>query len=211
MDWTWYLFGFKGRINRAKYWLAGLVLIGWMALVAALVIGLVAVLGATAIKSLRFNIYDVFAIIDPESYRGLSAADILPLCIKALALPLFLWVYLATSIKRLHDRDRNGWWVLPFFVVPGIVNQFADRLPSVYLTIPLGLIAGILCIWGGIEMFFLKGSRKTNRFGPNPLLPPQADTSPLRDSEPRWDQQSEIEMTPHKAGPPPVWRVKPGA
>jgi uncharacterized membrane protein YhaH (DUF805 family) len=26
MDWTWYLFGFKGRINRAKYWLAGLVI-----------------------------------------------------------------------------------------------------------------------------------------------------------------------------------------
>jgi hypothetical protein len=27
---------------------------------------------------------------------------------------------------------------------------------------------------------------------------------------PRWEQQSEIEMVPRKAGPPPVWRVKPG-
>ena len=63
----------------------------------------------------------------------------------------------------------------------------------------------VLCIWGFVEMYCLKGTRKTNRFGPNPLAPPRHDTRP------RWDQQSEIEMVPHKAGPPPVWHVKPGA
>jgi hypothetical protein len=42
-------------------------------------------------------------------------------------------------------------------------------------------------------------------FGADPLTPP-----PPRDTRPPWDQQSEIEMVPHKAGPPPVWRVKPG-
>ena len=26
MDWTWYLFRFDGRINRAKLWLGGLVM-----------------------------------------------------------------------------------------------------------------------------------------------------------------------------------------
>ena len=52
-------------------------------------------------------------------------------------------------------------------------------------------------------MYCLKGSRKTNRFGADPLTPP-----PPRDTRPPWDQQSEIEMMPHKAGPPPVWRVK---
>ena len=36
MDWTWYLFGFKGRINRAKYWLAGLIIGCWMLLLATL-------------------------------------------------------------------------------------------------------------------------------------------------------------------------------
>ena len=69
--------------------------------------------------------------------------------------------------------------------------------------IPLGLIAGVLCLRGGIEMYFLKGSRKTNRFGPNPLLQP-----PAVETRSRWDQQSEIEMVPHKAGPPPQWHVK---
>ena len=29
MDWVWYLFRFDGRINRAKYWLAGLIMVCW--------------------------------------------------------------------------------------------------------------------------------------------------------------------------------------
>ena len=37
MDWTWYLFGFKGRINRAKYWLAGLVILSFMIVFATLI------------------------------------------------------------------------------------------------------------------------------------------------------------------------------
>jgi hypothetical protein len=69
--------------------------------------------------------------------------------------------------------------------------------------LPFGLLAFVLCIWGFVEMFCLKGSRKTNRFGPDPLAPPETKS--------RWDQNREIEMVPHKAGPPPVWRVKPGA
>jgi hypothetical protein len=71
--------------------------------------------------------------------------------------------------------------------------------------IPLGSITGVLCLWGAIEMYFLKGSRKTNRFGPNPLLQPLAG-----DTRSRWHQQSELEFVPHKAGPPPQWRVKRG-
>ena len=35
MDWTWYLFRFDGRINRAKLWLAVLVLLGLMMVVGA--------------------------------------------------------------------------------------------------------------------------------------------------------------------------------
>ena len=91
----------------------------------------------------------------------------------------------------------------PFFGVPGLYNQFADRLPDSYADLPLAIAVAGLGLWGFIEMYCLKGSRKTNRFGADPLTPPH-------DTRPPWDQQSEIEMVPHKAGPPPVWRVKPG-
>jgi uncharacterized membrane protein YhaH (DUF805 family) len=146
-----------------------------------------------------------FRLVDPETYRSMSSANLPILVIKTIGSSLFLWVYLAISIKRLHDRDKSGWWMVPFFVLPGLYSQFSDRLNESYLVLPLGLITGLLCLWGAIEMYFLKGSRKTNRFGPNPLLQP-----PKGDTRSRWDQQSEVEFVPRKAGPPPQWRVKRG-
>ena len=144
--------------------------------------------------------------MDPDAYRSLTWADLPRLLIKLFGTSLLMWVYFATSIKRLHDRDKSGWWMVPFFVVPGLYNQFADRLPDSYCRSAAGHCRVRLVLWGFIEMYCLKGSRKTNRFGADPLAPP-----PPHDTRPPWDQQSEIEMVPHKAGPPPVWRVKPEA
>ena len=93
--------------------------------------------------------------------------------------------------------------MVPFFIVPGLHSRFAERLPDSPLDLPLALIAFVLCIWGFVEIYCLKGSRKTNRFGPNPLARP--------DTRPRWEQIREMEMVPHKASPPPVWHVKSGA
>jgi uncharacterized membrane protein YhaH (DUF805 family) len=51
---------------------------------------------------------------------------------------------LAISVRRLHDRDKSGWWVLLNFV-------------------PLiGII--ILIVW-----FCMRGTVGPNRFGPDPL------------------------------------------
>jgi uncharacterized membrane protein YhaH (DUF805 family) len=204
MDWTWYLFRFDGRINRAKLWLAGVVLLGLMMSVGLVIIAIHSLFGGTA--SFHFGAKDLFKLVDPDAYRSLTLADLPRLLIKLFGTSLLMWVYFATSIKRLHDRDKSGWWMVPFFAVPGLYNQFADRLPDSYADLPLAVAALVLCVWGFIEMYCLKGSRKTNRFGADPLTPP-----PPRDTRPRWDQQREIEMVPHKAGPPPVWRVKPGA
>jgi hypothetical protein len=107
------------------------------------------------------------------------------------------------EIKRLHDRDKSAWWMVPFFALPNLYNHFSDRLPDSYFMLIPSLIMFVLMMWGFVELYFLRGSRKTNRFGPNPLLPVTTGG--------RWDQNSEIEMVPHKAGPPPMWRVKPGA
>ena len=59
------------------------------------------------------------------------------------ALALFL-PGLAVSIRRLHDRDKSGWWVLLAFI-------------------PL-IGAIILLIW-----FIMRGTQGPNRFGPDPL------------------------------------------
>jgi uncharacterized membrane protein YhaH (DUF805 family) len=56
----------------------------------------------------------------------------------ALLLP-----YLSVWIRRLHDLDRTGWWVLIAFTGIGII---------------------LLIVW-----FCMKGTTGPNRFGPDPL------------------------------------------
>jgi len=203
MDWTWYLFRFDGRINRAKLWLAMVVMLGLMMTVGLALVAIQSLFGSLA--PFRFGASDLFRLLDPDTYRSFTLGDLPRLLIKLFGTSLLMWVYFATSIKRLHDRDKSGWWMVPFFAVPGLYNQFAERLPDSYADLPLAIAVAILCMWGFVEMYCLKGSRKTNRFGADPLAP-----KPRPDTRPPWDQQSEIEMVPRTASPPPVWRVKPG-
>jgi uncharacterized membrane protein YhaH (DUF805 family) len=124
--------------------------------------------------------------------------------IKLIGTPLFTWAFAATSVKRLHDRDKSAWWVLPFFVLPGLINQFMDRIDNVYVGFMLGLLSFVLATWGGIELLFFRGSRKTNRFGANPLY-----VSPA--SELGWNQSRELEIAAQQASPPGGMHVKRGA
>ena len=74
MDWTWYLFRFDGRINRAKFWPAVLVLLGLMMSLAV---------GdrrdpqpvRRAPTSFHFGAEDLFKLVDPDAYRSLTSAD----------------------------------------------------------------------------------------------------------------------------------------
>jgi uncharacterized membrane protein YhaH (DUF805 family) len=82
-----------------------------------------------------FVIAILFSAIDSGAVRGI-------LGILYLA---FIWPSLAISIKRWHDRDKSGWWVLIGFIP---------------------LIGGI---WVLIETGFLEGTKGPNQYGPDPL------------------------------------------
>jgi uncharacterized membrane protein YhaH (DUF805 family) len=218
MDWTWYLFSFEGRINRARYWLGTLVMLGWM-----LLIGWVTYIWLQFVAdgrlpagrtSIHFGADEFLNLFDPASYHSLSRGDIVPIVINAVGTPVLLWFYLAISIKRLHDRDRSGWWMVPFVLLPFLHGHFDDRLPDSYWMLPLGLASIVFSVWGFIEMACLRGTAGTNRFGPNPLgkqqMRPRGTETRLRATT-DWDQQSEIEFAPHIGSPPPGMHVKRGA
>jgi uncharacterized membrane protein YhaH (DUF805 family) len=57
---------------------------------------------------------------------------------------LLLWPVLAVSIKRWHDRDKSGWWIL------------------------ITLIPFIGWLWQLIECGFLDGTQGPNKYGPSP-------------------------------------------
>jgi len=69
-------------------------------------------------SSFSFRVEDIFGALDPESYRSLSTTGLGHAVIKAIGTPLFLSIYLATSIKRLHDRNKSAWWMMLFFLFP---------------------------------------------------------------------------------------------
>lgn len=211
MDWTWYLLRFDGRINRALLWQALLI----VALLAGLleIIGQVvrAVEGGTSL-ALRFGfdidfdfaLGDVFRAVDPRTYRSLASADRATLILKALGTSLFFWIFLATAIKRLHDRDRSGWWIIPFVFIPRLFFQFSDRLPASNWFAPFDWVISALWLWGLVELFIVPGTSGHNRFGPDPLTEVADETQAAR--TPAWDQQSELEIVPYRASPPRAMR-----
>src|SRR4029077_1072103 len=147
--------------------------------------------------SFGFDLNDIFLVLDPAAWRALSFAKLPIVMVRAAGMVLFVWIFSAIAIKRLHDRDKSAWWMVPFFVLPNLYNHFSDLLPDSYFMLIPSLIMFVLMMWGFVELYFLRGSRKTNRFGPNPLAP----VTTAR----RWDQNSEIEMVPHRSSPPPRW------
>jgi uncharacterized membrane protein YhaH (DUF805 family) len=120
IDWKYLLFDFDGRINRAKFW-AGIVVTWLISIVIFILIGV-----AIGINSSFVTI--VIGILATAGYVAI------------------IWMGLAISIKRWHDRGKSGWWVL------------------------IGLIPFIGAIWAIVETGFLEGTPGDNEYGPNPLL-----------------------------------------
>jgi uncharacterized membrane protein YhaH (DUF805 family) len=72
----------------------------------------------------------------------------------------------AVGIKRLHDRDKSGWWLLLFYVVPGVFDGM-DRVLEPNLI--FNLISLAISLWMIVELGFLRGTFGPNQYGPDPL------------------------------------------
>jgi len=121
-----------------------------------------------------------------------------------------IWINLATTVKRLHDRNRRGWWAIPVFILNrlsytyyglflggyfGVDISTATELLLVMLVVALSLLQ----TWVGIELFFMPGTDGRNRFGPDPLS--SVATGAPTDSRP--GQHSVPAFLVHGPGPSP--------
>ena len=97
-----------------------------------------------------------------------------------------IWINLALSVKRLHDRDRSGAWVflqilLVFLAVIMIVVAIAvPKEQDGPWMIAAGLTGAVtfgFSVWLFVELGFLRGTRGPNRFGPDPLGDSGADAT----------------------------------
>jgi uncharacterized membrane protein YhaH (DUF805 family) len=75
----------------------------------------------------------------------------------------------AIAVKRLHDRDKSGWWVLLFYVAPNVASAIGTASGDSGLLAVAGLVNLAISIWAFVEMGCLRGTAGTNRYGPDPL------------------------------------------
>lgn len=109
----------NGRLSRTRFWLAYIALALVSSGVAWLAIEMQGRIGKTDTPDLTLILF------------------IVPLA----------WMNLCLMVKRWHDRDRSGLWLL------------------------INLIPGIGQMWTAIELGFIAGTAGDNRYGTAPLKP----------------------------------------
>jgi uncharacterized membrane protein YhaH (DUF805 family) len=169
MDWRTFLFSFDGRIDRAQYWLS-------------LLLTLVLLVAAFAVGATLHGILDWLVGLDvlrgevhsPPFLRKIVGEAHGPPVMVAVFMAAALvntWIALAVGAKRLHDRDRSGWWIVLFYFAPALLNMTGNALGGMSaLTLGLGGVA--IWVWGFVELGCLKGSDGPNRYGPAPNAAP---------------------------------------
>jgi uncharacterized membrane protein YhaH (DUF805 family) len=208
-----FLFGFEGRINRAKYWYALFASVAFCIVFMAIAATVIGVIFSTTVKSVNVNFLGAFGNplslpfsarfgnADPET----SALVTRIFYIAATPIAVIgIWFLVATTIKRLHDRNRSGWWSVVFLIAPALLSNIVDRIDdesyaATALALSLAYAAFGLKVWGIVELMFFKGTSGPNRFGPDPLAP----ALPAPPAAAHWDQQGELEFVPHSANPSP--------
>jgi uncharacterized membrane protein YhaH (DUF805 family) len=108
-----FLFSFQGRISRYQYWV--LFIVPYVVLAFAV-----------------FALDLITGMYDAKTGFGL---------LSTIFSVLIIWPYLAIHVKRCHDRDRSGWFLL------------------------ISLIPIVGAIWLFVELGCLRGSIGANRFG----------------------------------------------
>jgi uncharacterized membrane protein YhaH (DUF805 family) len=103
---------------------------------------------------------------------GLFLLNLIPYLGMLMALCAFLVaaaICIPISVKRLHDRDKSGRWLMLFYIVPAALDGIS-RLSNAILPASLfALVALGTSVWTLVELGFLAGTDGSNQYGSNPL------------------------------------------
>ena len=100
-----------------------------------------------------------------------------------LGIVLFISSF-AVGIKRLHDRNKSGWYMVLFYIAPGVliaasivVGLSGDSSNMIATVLALAAIG--IAVWAFIELGCLRGSIGGNHYGADPIAP-EILTPPVR-------------------------------
>jgi uncharacterized membrane protein YhaH (DUF805 family) len=93
------------------------------------------------------------------------------------------YVGVVSGIKRLHDRNKSGWWILLLYGGPMLLPLIGIGLSGAAgASLPLAILqlaSFIIWIWAFVELGCLRGTIGQNQYGPDPLAP-EVLTPPVR-------------------------------
>jgi uncharacterized membrane protein YhaH (DUF805 family) len=167
----WALFSFQGRMGRASYFLS------WLAIMAVSGVLDVGALGRVAHP-------------EPPSFAGALVRFVIAIAC--------LWGHLAIQVKRFHDFDWSGWWVLApgaaligllFAWIGGVLSvagQGHAEAGSAYFGLgALTLVVVAFIVGVTLMLFFRSGTVGPNDYGPRagpPGWSPDDDNGPTERS-----------------------------
>ena len=144
-----------GRVTRRQFWMGHAIIFGAtvvVSLVAGFITGVLSTLpGLEALKSWG------------------------PIVIGAGVGLLALGAELTLAVKRMHDRDASGLWVIGVVIVALLANLaiggqhvYAGENPLTPLTAGLTVFTAIMGGWLILELGFLRGTEGENAYGDDP-------------------------------------------
>ena len=157
------LFSFDGRIGRGTYWLSIVPLFVAVQLIAIAPVWIVGSIVGTESDDIPNSILTAFSAAELIWLAGLG--------------PL-----LAVGSKRLHDRNKRGWWLLVWWVLPfllffgGFGFDFTSRsgdFSGYFSTGSIMMLASLpIALWGIVELGILPGTKGPNLYGADPAQQP---------------------------------------
>jgi uncharacterized membrane protein YhaH (DUF805 family) len=142
-------FSFQGRTARLPFWQVQLLL------------------------SVIFTVL-IFAVVG-VTIAGFPAQGGVGIVLLMVLFAPYAVLSLANGVRRLHDRNKSGLWLLLFWIAPSLLAEaarpFENDANLVLLVLALGLASLGISLWGLIEIGFRKGTVGPNRFGDDPMAP----------------------------------------
>jgi uncharacterized membrane protein YhaH (DUF805 family) len=85
------------------------------------------------------------------------------------------------AIKRLHDRNKSGWFALLFWLTPLALLVIGVQISEMsdFAATALWLIAIVIGVCSFVVLGCLRGTIGSNQYGPDPLAP-EVLTPPVR-------------------------------
>lgn len=156
------LFSFRGRASRSEFWLIHIVC---------------GSLQAVAVLYLMFKspAFAKFINHGNVALSGLTARNFIDAVSinRSTMLTIFLAplvITVATAVRRLHDRDRSGWWVVAM-LLPVFVALFLSDVHGGARPVEVDVLAILSAAWYFCELGVLDGSPGANSYAPARAVP----------------------------------------